>query len=82
MNPDGSDISVLLIEDNNIDALLIQRALSNEERERFAVRHVRSLSEGNKCLLEMPADVVLLDLSLPDSSGKNTFRHIHSNLHK
>lgn len=85
-------IHLLLVEDNPGDALLIEEMLRFEERYDFHVTCVDRLSAGIDCLLEEscpphqvhgtdssdrhPTDVVLLDLSLPDSTGLNTFHQL------
>ncbi len=70
-------IKVLLVEDNPGDARLTRMALSEAASARFNVTHVERLSEALQCLAEDEFDVVLLDLSLPDSHGMETFAHIH-----
>ncbi|MBM3875380.1 MAG: PAS domain S-box protein [Verrucomicrobia bacterium] len=66
-------IHVLLIEDNPADALLIQAMLSEPSSARFEVTHAASLGKGLECLAKGSFGVVLLDLSLPDSFGLETF---------
>jgi PAS domain S-box-containing protein len=70
-------IQVLLIEDNATDALIVQDELAHTAGARFAVVHVEHLSEGMTQLQAQPFDVVLLDLSLPDSHGFETFVRLH-----
>lgn len=70
-------MKILLIEDNQADARLIQellKELSHPER-RVAPPEVvwaNCLSKGLEALSEQKIDVVLLDLSLPDSHGLET----------
>ncbi len=68
---------ILLVEDNPGDAKLIRWMLADEPHEwREAARLSDALAQGD-------VDVVLLDLSLPDSQGLDTFRRvaqIHSEL--
>ncbi len=66
-------IAVLLIEDNPADALLIQAMLAEPSSARFEVGHAPTLAKGLECLAKFSYDVVLLDLSLPDSFGLETF---------
>jgi PAS domain S-box-containing protein len=66
-------ITVLLIEDNPADALLIQAMLAEPSSARFEVGHAPTLAKGLECLAKFNHDVVLLDLSLPDSFGLETF---------
>jgi len=66
-------IKVLLVEDNPGDALLIKEMLSESESTLFYLEWVDYLSKGIDYLATNKADIVLLDLSLPDSSGSDTF---------
>ncbi len=68
---------VLLVEDNPGDADLILMALRATGNSQFALEHVGRLSTALSRLAEDQTDVVLLDLSLPDESGIETFRKIH-----
>ena len=73
-----SPIKILLVEDNPGDARLLQLALAEAGSGRFALTHVSTLSEGLERLAEDGIDVVLLDLSLPDSQGLETFLKAHA----
>ncbi len=66
-------ISVLLIEDNPGEARLIERMLEGVWGAPFKVEQVDRLSAGLDQLASEGADIVLLDLSLPDSRGFDTF---------
>lgn len=72
--------SLLLVEDNPGDSRLIQEMLKEAFRpEDFVLRCVSSIAEACICIARMPAfDVVLLDLSLPDSGGLDTIKRIHA----
>lgn len=78
----NSPIKVLLIEDNSADAHLIRLLLANNKaREakfppKFEVLHVNRLEAGLAYLTQMSLDIILLDLSLPDSHGTDTFEKI------
>ncbi len=71
----NQSIQILLIEDNPGDARLIKEFLSETGRA-FELDWAASLSEGLKRL--NGKDAILLDLTLPDSSGLDTFKKIHS----
>jgi DNA-binding response OmpR family regulator len=73
-----SPITVLLIEDNPGDARLIQEILREETSARFTVQHADRLATGLERLAAGGIDVVLLDLSLPDSHGLDTFHQVHA----
>ena len=69
---------VLLIEDNPGDARLIAEMLKEADGDGFALECAERLSVGLEKLRSNPADVVLLDLSLPDSRGLETFVRFQS----
>jgi diguanylate cyclase (GGDEF)-like protein len=68
----GESMRVLLVEDNPGDALLVHEAL--EASGRFELTHADRLAGGLGTIRSGGIDAVLLDLSLPDSSGLDTFR--------
>ena len=83
MNGDCSTIErppirVLLIEDNEGDADLVREGLDGESSVHFHVDWATTLEAGRERLAQEKADLVLLDLSLPDSQGMDTFRTIRS----
>jgi signal transduction histidine kinase/DNA-binding response OmpR family regulator len=63
---------VLLVEDDPGDARLIQAMLPATDAVKFEFTRTASLSEAIASLNHAPADIVLLDLDLPDSSGLDT----------
>ena len=65
-------IKVLLIEDNPGDARLIREALSDSDILNFELKWVDQLETGIELITKDVFDVVLLDLSLPDSHGMET----------
>lgn len=69
-------IQVLLIEDNPTDVLLLREALMAIPIASFAVTQAERLGEGLKRLNAGRFDVVLLDLSLPDSQGLETLERV------
>ncbi|HYE99934.1 MAG TPA: PAS domain S-box protein, partial [Planctomycetota bacterium] len=68
----NATLHVLLIEDNPGDVRLIREALREFPGARFRVTDVGRLTEALDHLGRIDADVVLLDLGLPDSTGLNT----------
>src|SRR5205823_4900571 len=66
-------VRVLLIEDNRGDARLIQEYLAEVEGLTFTLEVVERFAAGLERLARGGIDVVLLDLSLPDSRGLDTF---------
>jgi len=72
-------IKVLLVEDNPGDARLIREFLFEANRRSFEIEVAERLFEGLKALSASAFDVVLLDLSLPDSTGLETLIMTHAN---
>lgn len=69
---------VLLIEDNPGDARLIQEMLAEFGRGRFDLRRADRLSTALEWLAEGGIDVILSDLSLPDSRELDTFAKVRA----
>ena len=70
--------SVLLIEDNPGDSRLIHEMLDEESSSPFRMRHADRLSRGLELLSQKDTELVLLDLSLPDSHGLETFSKVYA----
>src|SRR4051812_23777131 len=66
-------VKLLLIEDNPSDARLIEVMLEHASDGLFDIEHVERLSAGIQRLKQGGINVVLSDLSLPDSDGLDTF---------
>jgi signal transduction histidine kinase len=74
----STSIRVLLIEDNPGDVRLIREML-RESTAAVHLQHAERLSAGLEHLhSEAVTNVVLLDLSLPDSSGFDTFKAVRT----
>lgn len=71
-------IKVLLIEDNKEHAELLGRLLGFAEYPKFTVTTATSLATGLAALGRATPDIVLLDLTLPDSNGAETFRRANT----
>ncbi len=83
MIPINATIPVLLVEDNPGDARLIEIMLVEAEGQytsgrSFELFHAADLASGLRQLEAHKVDVVLLDLSLPDSHGLATFTAMHA----
>jgi len=68
----AKQITVLLVEDDPDDVLVITAGL-NTGRERFRVEIADRLARALRRLETPGIDVILLDLSLPDSTGLDSF---------
>ncbi|WP_414566216.1 MULTISPECIES: ATP-binding protein [unclassified Anabaena] len=62
-------VKILLIEDNLAEARLLQEFLRQAEFKEFSLVHVKRLREALNELNQSSYDVILLDLTLPDSQG-------------
>src|ERR1700682_5475289 len=82
MKPEVPGRSVLLIEDNPGDARLIREMLAEEEALPFVLTHADRLSRGIEILSLKETELVLLDLSLPDSHGLETFAKVYAHAPK
>ncbi|MCP5066980.1 MAG: response regulator [bacterium] len=71
----NTSIRILLVEDEPSDAEVARRALTDS---RFSLRHAETCEEAEAFLEAHDFDLILLDLSLPDSSGEETFETIHA----
>jgi diguanylate cyclase (GGDEF)-like protein len=70
--------TILLIEDNPGDARLIELMLAEDPESPFRVSCVDRLSRGLEFLTSEKPGLVLLDLSLPDSQGLDTFDKVYA----
>ncbi|PMB39037.1 hybrid sensor histidine kinase/response regulator [Fischerella thermalis CCMEE 5330] len=70
-------IKVLLVEDNPGDVRLLQEFLWDVTTAQFELMPVERLDRTLKLLNQESFDVILLDLSLPDSQGLETFITLH-----
>ncbi|MCC5655945.1 response regulator [Nostoc sp. XA010] len=73
----GKNIKVLLVEDNPGDVFLLQELLKEVTTVVVDLSPVERLSEALNYLAKEFFDVILLDLSLPDSQGLETFVIAH-----
>ena len=71
-------LKVLLVEDNAGDARLIERMLAESGGREFELERVVKLADGLARLAAGGIALVLLDLSLPDSQGLETFTRLHA----
>ncbi len=73
-----SSLNVLFIEDNTGYANIMKRRLLDETNPSFHVEHVDKLQPALDRLGTGSTDVILLDLTLPDSKGLDTLIRVHT----
>jgi diguanylate cyclase (GGDEF)-like protein len=78
MKTQGSSkpIDILLVEDNPGYVQWFKKNLSKSKVGRYDLQFTRKLNETIKYLEEKQCDIVMLDTSLPDSQGYNTFNSV------
>lgn len=70
-------IKILLVEDNPADAQYLQEILAESRSLPYELTHEKSLAGGLARAGEKTFDVALLDLTLPDCRGLDTFVRLH-----
>jgi len=69
-------IKILCVEDNPGDVRLIKELLADDASKKYEITNVESLDKLDLRQMEASFDLVLLDLSLADSSGIDTFERM------
>src|SRR5687768_8937753 len=69
------NIKILIVEDSKFYANLCQDILTKEEA--FEVSLADSVKSAIECLLKDKFELILLDLTLPDEHGLNTFLRVN-----
>lgn len=69
-------IHVLLIEDNSDEARMVKLLLEGSSGDDLALVWEESLRGGLERMESGDFDLILLDLTLPDSTGYETFRRV------
>ncbi len=80
MNDASTHIRVLLIEDNPIHVKLIDNLLASSRAPAFDLQTAGQLSEGLSRLDRGDIELVLLDLTLPDSQDLETFIRVRAHM--
>lgn len=76
-NSSRRSLSVMVVEDNYADFRLLQLQLKRAGYRDIQYEHCLRLSEGVEKLQSCTPDVILLDLSLPDSWGYESFENLN-----
>ncbi len=77
-DPSANSASILLIEDNPVHARLVQGLLSESRSPSFHLVTALGLNEGLNRLDQGDVDLVLLDLTLPESQDLETFIRVRA----
>ena len=75
-----ANVSVLLVEDSEADSALFAEKLNRSERADYTLKTSPTLAEASQALRENRADVVVVDLGLPDSDGIETLRRLYAEI--
>lgn len=76
MNP--APVKILLVEDSTSDAVLLQECLMQNGLGEFRFQHTETLAGALEMVRAGSFDLLMLDLSLPDSSGPDTYLRARS----
>lgn len=69
-------LKLLIVEDSQSDALLIQVELKSVSELQFSTEHAATLADALDILSRYTFDAILLDLSLPDCFGLETYINV------
>jgi diguanylate cyclase (GGDEF)-like protein/PAS domain S-box-containing protein len=69
---------LLLVEDNQRDARLLQEMLNEPSLNGTEVSHVTTMSDAESHLGRNAVDIIVLDLGLPDAHGVEAIRRAHA----
>ena len=72
----STKLHILLIEDNESDAILVQNNLEQAMGDQITLTHVERLKSALNLLEKQSFDLILSDLTLPDSDGIETINHL------
>ena len=71
-----SSIKILLVEDNPADQIMVEEVLQDTTTFQYRLATCERVQEAPNCIVETRPDIILLDLSLPDSSGLATLEKV------
>jgi len=70
------NLSILTIEDNPSDLFLVEHMLRSSNLQIAKLYSTDRISQAREMIQSLEIDIILLDLTLPDSFGINTFIHL------
>lgn len=73
-----SSIKILLVEDNPADQMMVEEVLQDATTFRYQLATCERVQDASNCIAKIHPDIILLNLSLPDSSGLATLDTIKS----
>ncbi len=73
-----SPIKTLLFEDDPGDFALLREYIAEDKSANIKLENVQRLEDGLELLSQDKFDIILVDLSLPDSHGFATFEQINT----
>lgn len=71
-------LQILLVEDSAGDARLLREMFKTEKPDSFQLTHVLRIADAEAHLAKARADIILLDMGLPDGHGIETVRRAHA----
>jgi diguanylate cyclase (GGDEF)-like protein/PAS domain S-box-containing protein len=71
-------IKILLVEDNDDDALLLRSMLGRRRSHAAKLERAKCVREAEQYLAQETFDIILLDLGLPDAQGIDALRRVRS----
>ncbi len=71
-------IKALILEDNPDDLLVLEKLIKGLRRRNIILTSVKKLSDAANCLKNDHFDLIISDLTLPDSRGLETFRSLRA----
>lgn len=73
---DYNELKILLVEDNRASALLVKEQLAAAENFRFHLTITERINDALVLTKKQSFDIALLDLGLPDATGKQAFERL------
>ena len=76
---DLNEVDILLVEDNPNDMLILEKLIKSLKHKDIRFISAATLTEAVDILKKENLDLIISDLTLPDSRGLETFRILHAN---